>query len=78
MNVTDYPDLQEVDVFTIAGVYKHRTLWQRITRRPRELQRFIFNHSGALEQLVAAQWRMNAKCAIEPLTPKFQAPRIAP
>lgn len=41
--------LNEGDNFTIATMYKPRTFWQWLTRKPRVLKRFIVTSSAAYE-----------------------------
>lgn len=41
MNWSSVDPIKKGDVFTVAGKYKRRTLWEWLTRKQRELQRFL-------------------------------------
>ena len=47
------------DTITIAGVFKRRTWWQRLLRRPKALQQFTVNRSGAIDNFRRAIRRMH-------------------
>lgn len=44
--------IEKGDVFTIAGRYKRRTLLQWLTRKPRELQRFVVTGEATVGGIV--------------------------